>query len=70
MRDIQRFEEFDRTARAVRVFTRTERTGQHEHRWSGVCPGSYCIDCQAMKHPDRISQYDRHLMNRKPRPGG
>jgi hypothetical protein len=38
-----RFEEFDRSARVVRVFTRV--------RWQSA---------------NRLSQYDKHLLNRKP----
>jgi hypothetical protein len=42
---IERFEEFDRSARVVRVFTRTKRKGR----------------------PVSLTQYDKHVMNRKPR---
>jgi hypothetical protein len=64
MRDIQRFEEFDRSARVVRVFTRTLIKSY----------GPEAAALLSITDPSRggagmISDYDRHLLNRKPRPG-
>jgi hypothetical protein len=47
---------------------------EHQHQWSGVCLGAYCIGCGELRHQERISaaraqlvatDYDDHLLRRK-----